>query len=96
MDVSMWGRKVHIIYYTVQGQKEPIVIPEYDEIDVEIIKNNMRTAGMSREEYFKLLKKIKSWLSLEGDSFKGVSLFCPFPIQTQFFLYHQNWFQAKV
>ena len=40
--------------------RRAIVIPEYDEIDAEIIKNNMRTAGMSREEYFKLLKKIKS------------------------------------
>ena len=28
-----------------------------DEIDVEIIKNNMRTVGMTREEYFDLLKK---------------------------------------
>ena len=29
-----------------------------DEIDVEIIKNNMRTVGMSREEYFQLLERI--------------------------------------
>ncbi len=28
------------------------------EIDVEIIKNNMRTAGMTREEYFDLLKQV--------------------------------------
>ncbi len=35
-----------------------VVIPEYNEIDVEIIKNNMRTVGMSREEYFELLEKI--------------------------------------
>ncbi len=28
-----------------------MVIPEYQEIDVEIIKNNMRTVGMTREEY---------------------------------------------
>ena len=26
-------------------------------LNVEIIKNNMRTVGMSREEYFELLKK---------------------------------------
>ncbi|MGB2927460.1 MAG: type II toxin-antitoxin system HicA family toxin [Desulfobacterales bacterium] len=37
--------------------KRAIVIPEYDEIDVEIIKNNMRTVGMKRDEYFELLKK---------------------------------------
>jgi len=29
------------------------VIPEYDEIDVDIIKNNMRTVGMTRDEYKK-------------------------------------------
>jgi|APSaa5957512622_1039677.scaffolds.fasta_scaffold19965_5 hypothetical protein len=26
-----------------------------DEVDVDIIKSNMRTVGMSREEYFELL-----------------------------------------
>ena len=34
------------------------VHPEYDEIDVEIIKNNMRTVGMTRDQYFDLLKKV--------------------------------------
>ena len=34
------------------------VIPEYDEIDVDIIKNNMQTAGMSREKYFELIEQI--------------------------------------
>jgi len=43
---------------TCPGAKRAIVIPEYDEIDTEIIKNNMRSAGMSREEYFDLLKKV--------------------------------------
>src|SRR4030043_242749 len=38
--------------------KRAIVIPEYDEIDVEIIKNNMRTVNMSRDEYFELLDKV--------------------------------------
>lgn len=37
--------------------KRAIVIPEYNEIDVEIIKNNLKTAGISRETYFELLKK---------------------------------------
>jgi hypothetical protein len=40
------------------GTKRAIVIPEYDEIDVEIIKNKMRTVGMSRDQYFELLKKV--------------------------------------
>ena len=46
----------HILTYP--GAKRAVVIPEYDEIDVEIIKNNMRTVNMSREKYFELLKKV--------------------------------------
>ena len=43
---------------TCPGAKRAVVIPEYDEIDVEIIKGNMRTVNMSREEYFGLLEKL--------------------------------------
>ncbi len=43
---------------TFPGAKRAVVVPEYDEIDVDIIKNNMRTVGMSREEYFALLERI--------------------------------------
>jgi len=46
----------HVLSYP--GAKRAVVIPEYDEIDVDIIKNNMRTVNMSREDYFELLKKI--------------------------------------
>lgn len=46
----------HIL--TFPGAKRAVVIPEYDEIDVDIIKNNMRTVGMSRDEYFALLDKV--------------------------------------
>jgi len=46
----------HILRYP--GAKRVVVIPEYDEIDVEIIKNNMRTVGMTREQYFDLLNKV--------------------------------------
>jgi len=38
------------------GVDRPIVIPKYDEVDVDIIKANLRTAQLSREEYFKLLE----------------------------------------
>ena len=38
--------------------KRAVVIPEYDEIDVDIIKNNMQTAGMSRKRYFELIDKV--------------------------------------
>jgi predicted RNA binding protein YcfA (HicA-like mRNA interferase family) len=39
------------------GVLRPVVIPEYEEIGLDIIKSNMRTARMSRERYFELLKR---------------------------------------
>jgi len=45
----------HIIY-TKPGVKRPLVIPMYKELPVFIIKNLLRTAGMSRERYFDLLR----------------------------------------
>jgi predicted RNA binding protein YcfA (HicA-like mRNA interferase family) len=33
----------------------PIVIPNYKEVSVSIIKSCLRTAGIDREEYFRLL-----------------------------------------
>lgn len=46
----------HILTYP--GAKRAVVIPEYDEIDLDIIKNNMRTVGMSRDDYFRLLDEV--------------------------------------
>jgi predicted RNA binding protein YcfA (HicA-like mRNA interferase family) len=43
--------------YTKEGIKRPIVIPEWPEVPVFIIKNNLRSAGISREEYFNLLEQ---------------------------------------
>jgi predicted RNA binding protein YcfA (HicA-like mRNA interferase family) len=34
----------------------PIVVPRYDPLPVFIIKNVLRTAGISRERYFELLE----------------------------------------
>ena len=42
-----------------EGVARPIVIPSYDEVGLDIIKSCMKTAGMSRETYFRLLKKMK-------------------------------------
>jgi hypothetical protein len=39
------------------GMARPVVIPKYSEIGLDIIKSNMRTAGMSRDRYFELLRK---------------------------------------
>ncbi|MBT9159912.1 MAG: type II toxin-antitoxin system HicA family toxin [Dehalococcoidia bacterium] len=44
----------HLIY-TKPGVPRPIVIPVRKNVPVFVIKNNLRTAGISREEYFKLL-----------------------------------------
>ena len=46
----------HVLRFS--GAKRAVVIPEYTEIDVEIIKNNMRTVGMTREQYFDLLDRV--------------------------------------
>ena len=45
----------HLIYIK-HGVKRPIVIPTYKQVPVFIIKNNLRSANISREEYFQLLK----------------------------------------
>ena len=47
----------HLVY-TKSGVSRPIVIPKYREIPIFIIKNNLRSAGITRETYLKLLKKI--------------------------------------
>ena len=41
--------------YTRPGTPRPVVIPAYDEVPVGIIKNNLKTAGISRDEYLRLL-----------------------------------------
>jgi predicted RNA binding protein YcfA (HicA-like mRNA interferase family) len=41
--------------YTKSGVRRPLVIPLYHAVPVFIIKNLLRTAGMSRERYFNLL-----------------------------------------
>jgi predicted RNA binding protein YcfA (HicA-like mRNA interferase family) len=41
--------------YIKDGISRPVVIPTYDEVPVSIINNNLKTAGISRNEYFKLL-----------------------------------------
>ena len=44
--------------YVKEGVPRPIVIPTYDEVPVSVIRNNLKTAGISRDDYFDLLKKI--------------------------------------
>jgi len=44
--------------YTKDGVARPIIIPDWREVPVFIIKNNLRSANISREEYFTLLADI--------------------------------------
>ena len=43
--------------YNKQGISRPVVIPAQEEVAVSIIRNNLKTAGISREKYFLLLEK---------------------------------------
>ena len=43
--------------YFKNGVARPVVIPAYREIPVFIIRNNLKTAGISRDEYFRLLEQ---------------------------------------
>jgi predicted RNA binding protein YcfA (HicA-like mRNA interferase family) len=43
--------------YIKPGIPRPIVIPTYSEIPVSIIRNNLKAAGISRDEYFRSLNK---------------------------------------
>lgn len=44
--------------YTKPGISRPVVIPDWPEVPVFIIKNNLRTANISRDDYFDLLNRV--------------------------------------
>jgi predicted RNA binding protein YcfA (HicA-like mRNA interferase family) len=46
----------HLVF-AKPGTIRPIVIPKSASVPVFIIKNNLRTAGMSRERYLELLNR---------------------------------------
>ena len=45
--------------YVKPGVARPVVIPAYREVPVFVIRNNLKTAGLSRDDYFALLTKVK-------------------------------------
>jgi len=47
----------HLIY-TKPGVSRPLVIPMYEAVPVFIIKNLLRTAGISRERYLELIENL--------------------------------------
>lgn len=42
------GHRSHV----KEGSPRPIVVPAHGMVPVSIIRNNLKTAGLSREEYF--------------------------------------------
>ena len=44
----------HMVF-TKDGVVRPVVIPRYAAVPVFIIKNNLKTGGISRDRYFELL-----------------------------------------
>lgn len=47
----------HLIFNHSEARR-PVIIPKYEEVTLTIIRTNMKTVGMSREEYFKILESI--------------------------------------
>jgi predicted RNA binding protein YcfA (HicA-like mRNA interferase family) len=45
--------------YVKSGVSRPLVVPTYDEVPVAIIRNNLKTAGISREEYLSILESLR-------------------------------------
>ena len=39
--------------YSRAGTPRPVVIPVYDEVPVAVIRSNLKTAGLSREDYLR-------------------------------------------
>lgn len=44
--------------YVKPGVSRPVVIPTYSEVPLLIIRNNLRTAGLTREEFLALLARL--------------------------------------
>ena len=45
--------------YVKNGVSRPVVIPTYRDVPVFIIRNNLKTAGISRDDYFRLLDQCR-------------------------------------
>ena len=54
-----WRKKGSHYVGTKPGSTRPIVIPEYKDVDVEIIRGLMRTAGLVRKDYFRLREECR-------------------------------------
>jgi len=43
----------HLVFHC-PGARRAVVIPKHKEVSVAVIRSNMRTAGMSKQNYFEL------------------------------------------
>lgn len=44
--------------YSRSDLKRPVILPMYKSLPIFIIRNNLRTLGISHDEYLEILKKI--------------------------------------
>lgn len=56
--MTIFGQKETICFYGRTDLKRPVVFPKWREVPVFIIKNNLKTLGVSRERYLALLEEI--------------------------------------
>jgi predicted RNA binding protein YcfA (HicA-like mRNA interferase family) len=54
-----WRKKGSHHVGTKTGCLRPIVIPEYKDVDTDIIRGLMRTAKLPREDYFRLREECR-------------------------------------
>lgn len=47
----------HRVYWR-EGIRRPIIVPREKDLPIFIIRNNLRTLGIGREEYLEIMKKI--------------------------------------
>jgi len=48
----------HHLIYRHPSAKRAVVIPRYKEVSISIIKSNMKTVGMTEEQYHQLLTEV--------------------------------------
>jgi hypothetical protein len=53
------ARKAAIVLTFGKAPPRPVVIPAYREVPVFVVRNNLKNAGISRDEYFKLLEQCR-------------------------------------
>jgi predicted RNA binding protein YcfA (HicA-like mRNA interferase family) len=57
-DFKLLRQKGDHLVYVKDGVPRPLVIPKRENIPVFIIKDNLKTARISRERYFELLGQV--------------------------------------